>query len=821
MTTIFTFLIFAGFVGTAIFMRLPRSIGFVSSGLLLLLASIFTNASVFGLSLLWLLWLITAGLIWLPMGRRRYITVPLLRYFRKSLPPLSETERIALESGDVWWESDLLSGRPNWHKLLQQPPILLTEDEKAFLDNQVNTLCKMVSDWDNFQNGFDLPAHVWQYLKTERFLGLVIPKKYDGLGFSALAHSTIVAKIATRSVSTAVSMMVPNSLGPAELLLHYGNESQKNHYLPRLARGEEIPCFALTGIEAGSDAASISDCGVVCRDDFQGQMVIGIRLSWDKRYITLAPIATLLGLAFKLYDPEHLLGAKEEIGITLALIPTMHPGVVVGERHMPLGLSFMNGPTSGKNVFIPLSWVIGGGECVGKGWQMLMACLGIGRAISLPALSAGCGHLAARTTGAYARIRKQFHLPLWRFEGVAENLAEIAVSAYQLEATRKLTIQAVMQNLKPTVASAIAKYHMTELARTTLHRAMDVHAGRGIQMGPRNYLAFAEQAMPMSITVEGANILTRNLIIFGQGAIRCHPYLQAELKAVTEWDGEAAVYAFDEPLAAHLGYTASNLLRTFIFGLTNAKMAKAPKSDATAPYFRQLSRFSSALALIADASLLVLGGQLKRRELLSARLGDVLSALYMSSAILKHYHEQGALAEDLPLVIWAIKRHFCQIESSLYDFFANFPVKWLARTLQMLVFPLGRQFRSPSDQLALTLAAKLVEPSAFRERLTSLCFVGEGQDDPLGRLEYTLLKITAAHESEQKLLAAIAEGKVQRRLSFAEQVQLAGQIGVLTHAEMDLLLEAEAARLDAIQVDSFAADFFMRGRKSMSNSGSK
>ena len=493
--------------------------------------------------------------------RRSFWVKPFLSYLKKILPPISETEKIVLEAGDTWWEKDLFCGQPNWKVLHHIPLSRLTTEEQAFINDQVEMLCSLLDDFDILTKYHDLLPTVWTYLKQQKFFGMVIPKKYGGLGFSALAHSTVVLKIATRSVSAAVNTLVPNSLGPAELLLHYGTKEQKDYYLPRLAIGEEIPCFALTSVDAGSDAAALQDSGIVCNGVYQAKEMIGIRLNFNKRYITLAPISTVIGIAFKLSDPDHLIGSKTEIGITVALVPSLLAGVEIGKRHSPMGLAFMNGPIIGKNVFIPISFVIGGEKMLGQGWGMLMECLSVGRGISLPAVSAAQAQLAYRMTGAYSVLREQFHQAVAHFEGVAAALARIAGLTYLIEATRRFTVTAVDASLKPALASSIAKYHMTEFARTIVNDAMDIHGGRGIQMGPRNYLAQGYIAIPISITVEGANILTRNLILFGQGAVRCHPYLRDEMDAITKKD----MVSLDKLLIEHFSYSFKNLLKTFSF----------------------------------------------------------------------------------------------------------------------------------------------------------------------------------------------------------------------------------------------------------------
>ncbi|HEV2008772.1 MAG TPA: acyl-CoA dehydrogenase, partial [Burkholderiales bacterium] len=586
--------------------------------------------------------------------RRAVLGAPLLALFRRILPHVSQTEQEALDAGTVWWDGDLFSGKPDWNKLLAFPKPALTADERAFVDGTVDELCAMLNDWQITHELYDLPPHVWQFIKDKGFLGMIIPKQYGGLGFSALAHSEVVMKLTTRSVTAAVSVMVPNSLGPAELLLHYGTDAQKNYYLPRLATGVETPCFALTSPEAGSDAGGIPDFGIVCRGEWEGQQnVPGIRLTWEKRYITLGPIATLLGLAFRLFDPDHILGTTEDIGITLALIPTKTQGVHIGRRHLPLNAMFMVGPNWGKDVFIPMDYIIGGAGYVGQGWKMLMNCLAAGRSISLPAQGVGVSKMCALTTGAYGRVRTQFKMSLGRFEGVAEAMARIGGNAYIMDAVRVMTAGAVDLGEKPSVVSAIVKYHLTERARQVINDAMDVHGGKGICMGPSNYLARIYQQTPIAITVEGANILTRSMIIFGQGAIRGHPYVLKEIAATKELDHAKALVDFDAAFFGHVAFVVSNFARALWLGIVHGHFVRLPGDAQPRRYYQQLTRLSSGFALMADAAMFVLGGTLKRREQLSARLGDILSQLYFASAALKRYADGAHPADDLPLLHWS------------------------------------------------------------------------------------------------------------------------------------------------------------------------
>jgi acyl-CoA dehydrogenase len=745
----------------------------------------------------------------LPALRRPLLSRPLLTLFKRMLPPLSDTEREALEAGTVGWDGELFSGRPDWHKLFSTPAPQLTPAEQAFLDGPVEELCRMLDDWRIVELDRDLPPAVWQFLKQERFFGMIIPVDYGGLGFSVLAHSQVIMKIASRSVTGAVTVMVPNSLGPAELLLHYGTQPQKDHYLPRLARGEEIPCFALTGPEAGSDAAAIPDRGVVCRGIFEGREIVGIRLNWEKRYITLGPVATLLGLAFKLSDPEHLLGDRTEPGITLALIPADTPGISIGTRHVPLDIPFQNGPNWGRDVFIPLEWIIGGPERAGQGWRMLMECLGIGRSISLPALSTGAGKLACRATGAYARIRRQFKLPIGQLEGIEEPLARMAGLTWQMEAARVMTCAAVDRGEKPSVLSAIVKYSLTEGMRRVVNDAMDVQGGSGISLGPRNLLGRIYQSIPIGITVEGANILTRSLIIFGQGAVRCHPYVLREIRAVADPDPVAGLIEFDRAFFGHMGFTVSTAARALWLGLTGGRLLAVPGGPARR-LLQTASRLSSAFVLAADLSMIIIGSGLKRREKLSGRLADILSHLYLVSAAVKQFEDHGRPADELPLLEWACANSFHAIRMAFKGFLANFPNRPAALLLRLTAFPLGLPDYGPDDRLSQRVAALLLSPSAVRDRLTHGIYTPAGLDEPLGRLDDALIKVIAAEPLEKKVRDAV---KAHLIASGSDEQMLAEgvQAGVITAAEAELVSASLAARREVIRVDDFPADYWRRG----------
>jgi acyl-CoA dehydrogenase len=700
---------------------------------------------------LWTLFLMAAALLMVPQLRRSLISDPLFKWFRKALPQVSQTEQEALDAGTVWWDGELFSGQPDWNKLYGAPKPRLTPDEQAFLDGAVEDLCRMCDEWEITHELNDLPPQVWQFIKDRGFLGMIIPRQYGGLGFSAYAHSQVVQKLATRSATACVSVMVPNSLGPAELLLHYGTEQQKNLYLPRLATGQEMPCFALTGPEAGSDAGAIPDFGIVCKGLHEGREVLGIRLTWEKRYITLGPVATLLGLAFKLHDPDGLLGSREDIGITLALIPTKHPGVNIGRRHLPLNASFMNGPNWGEDVFIPMDWVIGGREFAGQGWRMLMECLAAGRSISLPSSSAGAAKLAMRATSAYSRVRSQFKIPIGKFEGIEEVLARMAGNTYAIDAARTMTAGAVDLGEKPSVISAIVKYHCTERGRQVITDAMDVHGGKGICLGPNNYLGRAYQQIPIGITVEGANVLTRSMMIFGQGAIRCHPYVLKEIAATRNTDPIRGGREFDEAFWDHVRFVFCNAARSLWHGVTGSRLIGVPGALELRAYTRQITRLCAGFAFSADVAMLFLGGDLKRREKLSARLGDILSQLYIASAVLKRYEDDGRPRSDLPLVRWALEDCMQRIQDAFFGVFENFPSRIAGWLMRFVVFPLGRSFSAPRDYLGHQIVKLLLDTSPTRERLTSNVFVQRGESDPVGRLELAIQFAPAGEAIEAKI----------------------------------------------------------------------
>ena len=733
-----------------------------------------------------------------PAVRRRTLTPAIMRAMAGALPRMGDTERIALEAGTVWWDGELFSGRPDWKKLLEFQRKPLSARERAFLDGPVEELCGMVEEWRVERDG-DLPPEAWRFIKENRFFGMIIPEEYGGLGFSALANSAVVTKLSSRSVAAAVTVMVPNSLGPAELLLHYGTEEQKRHFLPRLAVAEDIPCFALTGPEAGSDAASTKSRGVVCRGVHQGREVLGMRLNWRKRYITLSPVTTLIGLAFRLYDPERLLGEREDLGITLALIPRDTPGIEIGKRHDPLGVPFLNGPTYGRDVFVPLDAIIGGKARVGQGWQMLMANLAAGRGISLPGLATGASQLCSRVAGAYATVREQFDLPIGRFEGIEEQLAKIGGMTYVMSGARVLTAGAVDAGEKPAVVSAIMKAYLTEGMRTVVNAAMDIQAGAGISKGPRNVLAHAYSAVPIGITVEGANILTRTLIIFGQGAIRCHPYVRSEIAAVAAGD----LVKFDRAFFAHLGFILSNALRTLGHALTGSRFARPSGVEGpAAQYLARFTSLSAAFALVSDAAMATLGGQLKRREKLSGRLADALAWLYLGSATVKKFWDDGKPEGDLPFLRWGCEKAIFEVETALAGVLANLPNRPAAALLGAAVFPLGMRSGPPSDALCGKVARALLDDREERLRLTRDIYVPPPDDPGLGRLELALDKVMAAAPASQAVKAAVRARKLEREPE-GTLLERAVKAGVIDEASLKRIRESEKARDDAIQVDEF------------------
>ena len=737
--------------------------------------------------------------------RRRQISAPLLKLFAKVTPKLSETEQTALEAGTVGFEGELFSGKPDWHELLKQPKPELSVEEQAFLDGPVEELCGMIDDWQITHELADLPPNVWEFIKKNRFFGMIIPKQYGGLQFSALAHSAVLQKLATMSATVASTVAVPNSLGPAELLLHYGSDEQKNQYLPRLAVGDEIPCFALTGPYAGSDATSIPDFGIVCKQTVDGVETIGIKLTFDKRYITLAPVATVVGLAFRRYDPEHLLGEKEDLGITLALLPRATPGLQIGRRHLPLNVPFQNGPIHGRDMFVPLSTLIGGPHMAGHGWRMLVECLSVGRAISLPSNATGALRGAVASVGAYARMRKQFGLAIARFEGVEEALARIGGLTYATAALSRATAAAVDRGEKPAVPSAIAKYHATEWGRQCAGDAMDVLGGKGVQLGPNNYAGRAWQGVPIAITVEGANIMTRSLMIFGQGAIRCHPYVLKEMQALSITDRGEQLKTFDRLLFGHIGFGISNAVRSFAMGLTGSRLGETAGDAYTRRYYRKLDRYSAALALCADVFMGVLGGKLKFKEKLSARLGDVLSYLYIASSMLKRYEDTGRPEADRPLLAWAFHQCVWNMQMALDGAIRNFPVRPVSWLLRVLVFPFGRREVPPSDRLGRRVAALITAPSEARDRLMEWVYLTPTANNTVGRMNALLPDVIAAEPVDRKFGKALKTGQFKAH-DYLGQLAEAEQAGVINASEAALLKRVREGVFEFISVDDFEPD---------------
>jgi acyl-CoA dehydrogenase len=734
--------------------------------------------------------------------RRDNVTRRLFAVYRRMLPHMSRTEQEALEAGNVWWDGELFTGMPDWRRLRSLPPPKLTDEEQAFLDGPTEELCKLLDDWQITHELADMPPHVWQFMKDQRFFAMIIPKEYGGLGFSPLASSMVLAKVSSRSATASSTIGVPNSLGPAELLLHYGTDEQKQRWLPRLASGDEIPCFALTSPRVGSDATALVDSGTVSKGTWEGREIVGIRLNWDKRYITLAPIATVLGLAFKLYDPEHLIGEADEYGITAALIPTSLPGIEIGRRHYPINIPFQNGPTRGRDVFVPLDAIIGGTKMAGQGWRMLVQQLAVGRSIVLPSNALGAAQAAVYATGAYAKLRRQFNLPIGKFHGVGEAIARMAGNVYIMTAASRVTCTAIANGEKPSVPSAILKYHNTELGRQVASDAMDVHGGKGIMLGPKNYLARGYQSVPIAITVEGANILTRNLIIFGQGAIRCHPFVRAEMDAAHDPDREAGLVAFDRLLFKHLGYAASNAARSLVMAVTLARFTDVPVGGPTRRFYQHINRYSASFALITDAAMFTLGGELKRRELISARLGDILSYLYLASMVLKHFEDQNEPAEDLPLVEWACRTLLYKTQEQFHGLLRNFPNRWVAAILRFFIFPRGRTYSAPSDALGQQIAELVINPSPTRERLAAGTYKAVEPGNQIGLLQQAMEIAEQVKPLERRVFDAHRAGEIKAD-DIPGQIDEAEKKGILTPAEAEAVRAFDRRMLDVTGVDDF------------------
>ncbi len=729
--------------------------------------------------------------------RKWLVSGLIFKIVSKFVPKMSTTEREALEAGTVSWEAELFSGEPDFARLFAAKPGKISAREQRFLDGPVNELCRMLDDWEVTHKNVDLPKEAWEFIKKNGFLGMIIPKKYGGLEFSTTAQMMVLVKLYSCSITAATTVSVPNSLGPAELLLNYGTKEQKEYYLPRLAKGEEIPCFALTGPNAGSDAASIPDTGVVCYKTINGEKVLGMSLTWDKRYITLCPVATIIGLAFRMFDPDNILGKGEDLGISCALIPADTQGVIRGRRHFPLNSAFMNGPTQGTDVFVSLDCLIGGKEMVGHGWRMLMECLSAGRAISLPSGACGSAKAAALTSGAYARIRTQFHQSIANFEGIEEPLARIAGNTYIINAMLTRIAAYIDEGAKPPVASAIVKYHTTELSRQIACDAMDIHGGKGICLGPNNYLGRAFESCPISITVEGANILSRSLIIFGQGVIRCHPYIFSEMEALRNND----LTKFDKAFCGHFRFAIANLFNSILFTFTDGRTLKY-SNDSLGRFYQLVRMYSVILASFSDLAMMLLGGELKRKEKLSSRFGDILSYLYQVSAVLKRFHEDGCPDDDLPVVKWCAEKLFFKCEDALYEIIVNFPIRWLRWVFRFIYIPYGRIRKKPSDNLGKQLAKLLSTPSKMRERLTHNVFAEDIDVCPVGKVEAAFKKVVQVQDLEKKVHHALKEGKI-KSLTFIAQIHDAKTLKIINDKEYKLLLESEEARQNVIAVDSF------------------
>lgn len=728
--------------------------------------------------------------------RRLLFTKHVLKILKASSPPLSKTEEQALTAGSVSFEGEIFSGKPDFTSMLAQKPAQLSKEEQAFLDGPTEELCLMVDDWQIYQDK-DLSKEAWQFIKDKGFLSMIIPKKYGGLEFSAAAHSAVILKLGSRNLPAAISVGVPNSLGPAELILRYGTEEQKDYYLSRLARGDEIPCFALTGPTAGSDAASIPDFGILCYQEFNGTKTLGIRLNFEKRYITMAPIATVIGLAFKFYDPDHLLFEESYQGITCALIPRNLPGIEIGKRHIPQNIMFQNGPVSGRDVFIPLDYVIGGQAMIGQGWRMLMECLGAGRGITLPSAGSGNAMVAALTSGCYARIRHQFRLPIGRFEGVQEVLARIGANAYVNLSALKFILASIDRGEEPAVASAIVKYHTTERARQAVNDAMDIHGGKGICLGPKNYLSFLYDCLPINITVEGANILTRNVIIFGQGSLRCHPYLLKELKATADNDP----VVFDDVFVKHMGFLLQNLMRSIFRSLTNAFVLRGPRS-LLRRRFNQITRYSTNFALLVDAAVITIRGGLKRKENISSKLGDLLSNMYLATACLKRFHDDNQPKEDLPIVEYICDHLFHDIEQTMKDVCHNLPNKMIGFVLRCICLPWGITQNKPLDQVGQKVAALMLYPNPSFARMTDGIFKTDAGNNFFATL-MRAQEIIVAMEKQEKMVSNAKEQRVITGLTEIDLINDAKQKGIISDSDANKLLEVAKLRAEIISVDEF------------------
>jgi acyl-CoA dehydrogenase len=771
-----------------------------------------TFSELFSIPVVLIFWIIASvifSVLLIKPLRQSLISKHALEIFRQVMPKLSQTEQEALSAGTVGLDRDIFSGEINWSEILNLPQPRLTAEEQAFLEGPVEILCKMIDDFDITHRRADLPPEMWAFLKKEGFFGMIIPKQYGGKAFSAFAHSQIIMKVSSLSATVSTTIAVPNSLGPAELLLHYGTEAQKNYYLPRLARGEDIPCFALTSPLAGSDASSMPDTGIVCREIFEGTETLGIRLNWDKRYITLAPVATILGLAFKLYDPDHLLGDKPFLGITCALIPVNTMGVEIGRRHFPLNTVFQNGPTKGKDVFIPMDWIIGGQAMAGHGWRMLMECLSAGRAISLPSIGLGGAKGAVAVSTAYARIRKQFKLSIADFEGIQEIIGRMSGLTFMMDAARRLTMMSLDKGEKPSVISGIMKCYMTEFSRKIANDAMDIQGGKAICLGPRNTLGRGYQAIPISITVEGANILTRNMIIFGQGALRCHPYTMAEIEAAQTLDAKQALSLFDKALFGHLGYTFSNIMATFFYGLTGGRFIQAPRSPLYR-YCQYFSRMSRAFACLSDLSIMLIGSKLKRKESLSGRFADIFAYLYMGIATIQYTHSLDYPRDGAPLVTSILDDLLYEIQNSFVALLDNYPIPFVGKILSVLIFPLGKRFKKPTIKKLLETADIMTHSTVFRDIVIQDVFLTDVSTNPMGRMQTLFHEMNGAKMMIRHIEQAIKAGKLAGQ-SYEAQLLDAVQKGILTPEEFNILNHIYTQMLEVIAVDDFSSEELAAG----------
>ncbi len=786
------FLIYLIFTLVVLYRAMPSPVWEIGSGLYLFIATFFIGMSFIPGLILWMVILFAITVIQFdPL--RNVISDFFYKTAGKSIPKLSKTEEEALSVGDTWIEQDIFIGKPDWDRLASISTEL-TAEEQSFLDNETQTLCSMLEEWEIAQAN-DLPPKVWTYMKENGFFGLVIPKEFGGKGFSARAHSDVVMKIATRSGVAAVTVMVPNSLGPGELINYYGTEDQKNYYLPRLAKGIEIPCFALTEPNAGSDATSIQSTAIVMNKKIDGKLVLGLNLTFDKRWITLSPIATLIGLAVNLKDPDGLLQGEGEEGITCILIPRDSEHLEIGNRHLPGSQPFMNGTVRGRDIFVPISTIIGGQKKAGRGWQMLVECLSIGRSISLPALGAASSSVAYLTTGAFARIRRQFNVEIGHFEGVAEKLAEIAGLNYLINATRLLTVAAVNEHKKPSVASAITKYFNTELARDVINASMDVHAGRSVVVGPRNYLNNFYQGIPISITVEGANIMSRNLLIFGQGSMACHPFVRDEFYAISAQDKDT----FRVLLWKHIQYFFQNMAKTVCTAWTGGYFISVPQNSLKRQYQR-LTRLSYAFAWLADLSLILLGGDLKRKESLSARLADGMSYLYMAMAALREVQRHQDNPDEKVHAQWAVSYCYYHAQKSLIGLCHNFPNRIMGFVARLIAFPFGQTMRYPSDKLSHQLAKLMFSNNHYRDQIKSSVYLSGDSKEPVDKMEHALQLIIDADALTKK----VSDLKRCNQSQLKEKLQEKMSKGELTQTEVDQLLAVAEARWDAILVDEFS-----------------